>query len=33
MKRLLMLALALVAMSSETLANLELFGGSPPGCC
>jgi hypothetical protein len=31
--RFLMLIFALIAMSSETLANLDLFGGSPPGCC
>jgi len=32
-KRLLIMAFALIAMSSEALANLDLFGGSPPGCC
>ena len=33
MKRLLIIVLVLCAMSTEVLANLDLVGGSPPGCC
>jgi hypothetical protein len=32
-KRLVILVFALVAMSSEAIATLEVIGGSPPGCC
>ena len=33
MKRILMLVLALCAISTEAIANLDAMGGTPPGCC
>ena len=33
MKRLVLVLVALLAVSSEFLASLDVVGGSPPGCC
>jgi hypothetical protein len=32
-KRLIVFVVAVLALSSEALVNLEVLGGSPPGCC
>jgi hypothetical protein len=33
MKRILVLVLALCAISADVIANLDAMGGTPPGCC